>query len=175
MFNRKDSCCWLIAIDVIPERKEKMVQGVYVRSQKLPVVTKQALQQKLLKTMADMDIRKLAFSFFFLLHQQKVIDMLCCNSCTATNAYCSSGTKVWSATSFFGPYAGAQENSGQNGSRATSKDATWRSWWWCCRIRLTGKERKKIIFWKRWTDFFACSHLDQEIKSVDKGLDGMMM
>ncbi|KAI7874500.1 hypothetical protein K492DRAFT_240809 [Lichtheimia hyalospora FSU 10163] len=42
--------------DVIPERKEKMVQGVYVRSQKLPVVTKQALQQKLLKTMADMDI-----------------------------------------------------------------------------------------------------------------------
>ncbi|KAI8143797.1 hypothetical protein BJV82DRAFT_668240 [Fennellomyces sp. T-0311] len=42
--------------DVIPERKEKMVQGVYVRSQKLPVVTKQALQQKLLKAMADLDI-----------------------------------------------------------------------------------------------------------------------
>ncbi|KAI9321628.1 hypothetical protein BX666DRAFT_1005703 [Dichotomocladium elegans] len=42
--------------DVIPERKEKMIQGVYVRSQKLPVVTKQALQQKLLKTMGDMDI-----------------------------------------------------------------------------------------------------------------------
>ncbi|KAI7855909.1 hypothetical protein BDC45DRAFT_505037 [Circinella umbellata] len=42
--------------DVVPERKEKMIQGVYVRSQKLPVVTKQALQQKLLKSMADLDI-----------------------------------------------------------------------------------------------------------------------
>ncbi|KAI9495767.1 hypothetical protein BDB00DRAFT_192475 [Zychaea mexicana] len=42
--------------DVVPERKEKMMQGVYVRSQKLPVVTKQALQQKLLKAMADLDI-----------------------------------------------------------------------------------------------------------------------
>ena len=44
---------------MVPERKEKMVQGVYVRSQKLPVVTKQALQQKLLKSMADLDIRTL--------------------------------------------------------------------------------------------------------------------
>lgn len=44
------------AIDVIPEKKEKMIQGVYVRSQKLPVITKQALQQKLLKTLADLDI-----------------------------------------------------------------------------------------------------------------------
>ncbi|KAI9253863.1 hypothetical protein BDA99DRAFT_165657 [Phascolomyces articulosus] len=42
--------------DVVPERKEKMVQGVYVRSQKLPVVTKQALQQKLLKAMGELDI-----------------------------------------------------------------------------------------------------------------------
>lgn len=48
-----------------------MVQGVYVRSQKLPVVTKQALQQKLLKTMADMDIRKLHFIFLV----SKMIDL----------------------------------------------------------------------------------------------------
>lgn len=145
-----------------------MVQGVYVRSQKLPVVTKQALQQKLLKTMADMDIRKCAFSLF-LLHQQNHWYVYC-NSCTSTDAYCTSGTKVRSATSFFGTYAGAQENSGQNGSRTTSKDATWRSWW--CRIRLTGKKKKSNFLktLKRWTDFFfACSHLDQEIKSVDKG------
>ena len=52
----------LVIIDVVPERKEKMVQGVYVRSQKLPVVTKQALQQKLLKSMADLDIRKFSLS-----------------------------------------------------------------------------------------------------------------
>ncbi|KAL1928834.1 hypothetical protein VTP01DRAFT_2620 [Rhizomucor pusillus] len=42
--------------DIIPEKKEKLVQGIQVRSQQLPVITKQALQQKVLKALSDLGI-----------------------------------------------------------------------------------------------------------------------
>lgn len=46
----------LACTDIIPEKKEKMVQGIQVRSQQLPVITKQALQQKVLKALSDLGI-----------------------------------------------------------------------------------------------------------------------
>ncbi|KAF7729230.1 swr complex subunit [Apophysomyces ossiformis] len=41
--------------DIVPEKKEKLIPGVYVRSQKIPGV-KPAMNQKVLKTLADLGI-----------------------------------------------------------------------------------------------------------------------
>lgn len=65
---KKKACAWQIdlrlndssslLLDILPEKKEKMTQGAICRSHKLPLISNKALQQKVVKVMAELGIRK---------------------------------------------------------------------------------------------------------------------